>query len=325
MRRVRVGITVGDPAGIGPEIAEKARQDARVQAVCEPVIFGPASLEGVRAGEAGAAGGRAAYDTLVRAVDAARRGEVDAIATAPLSKHAFALAGIPWKGHTDLLAHLCGVEHVRMLFYAAGTEVPALRTAGGAGDGTERRGFSPGGPFSPGGHAPLCVALVTVHVPLADVPRLISTPEVTRTIIMTADWLRGLGTTAPRVALAGLNPHAGEAGLLGHEEDDVLRPAVAEARGQGVDASGPWPADTVFVRAARGEFDAVVACYHDQGLIPVKLLAFGEAVNVTIGLPIIRTSVDHGTAFDIAGHGVADPGSMIAAVRLAARLAEARA
>lgn len=300
MRRVRVGITVGDPAGIGPEIAEKARQDARVQAVCEPVIFGPASLEGVRAGEGSAAGGRAAYDTLVRAVDAARRGEIDAIATAPLSKHAFALAGIPWKGHTDLLAHLCGVEHVRMLFYAAGTE--------GA-----------------GGHAPLCVALVTVHVPLAEVPRLISTPEVMRTIVMTADWLRALGMAAPRVALAGLNPHAGEAGLLGHEEDDMLRPAVAEARGQGVDASGPWPADTVFVRAARGEFDAVVACYHDQGLIPVKLLAFGQAVNVTIGLPIIRTSVDHGTAFDIAGRGVADPGSMIAAVRLAARLAEARA
>ncbi|MCC7035027.1 MAG: 4-hydroxythreonine-4-phosphate dehydrogenase PdxA [Acidobacteria bacterium] len=300
MRRVRVGITVGDPAGIGPEIAEKARQDARVQAVCEPVIYGPASLAGVRAGEESAAGGRAAYDTLVRAVDAARRGEIDAIATAPLSKRAFALAGLPWKGHTDLLAHLCGVEHVRMLFYAAGTE--------GA-----------------GGHAPLCVTLVTVHVPLAEVPRLISTPEVTRTIVMTADWLRVLGTTAPRVALAGLNPHAGEAGLLGHEDEDVLRPAVAEARGQGVDASGPWPADTVFVRAARGEFDAVVACYHDQGLIPVKLLAFGDAVNVTIGLPIIRTSVDHGTAFDIAGRDIADPGSMIAAVRLAARLAEARA
>jgi 4-hydroxythreonine-4-phosphate dehydrogenase len=142
---------------------------------------------------------------------------------------------------------------------------------------------------------------------------------------MTAQWLRALGAAAPRVAMAGLNPHAGEGGLLGREDDEVLRPAVAEARAQGVDASGPWPADTVFVRAARGEFDAVVACYHDQGLIPVKLLAFGEAVNVTIGLPIIRTSVDHGTAFDIAGRGVADHGSLVAAVRLAARLAEARA
>jgi 4-hydroxythreonine-4-phosphate dehydrogenase len=222
MRRVRVGITVGDPAGIGPEIAERARVDARVQAVCEPVIFAAASLDGVRVGEESAAGGRAAYDTLVRAVDAARRGEIDAVATAPLSKRAFALAGLPWKGHTDLLAHLCGVKHVRMLFHA-----PAH------GDRHE-----------------LSVTLATVHVPLADVPRLLSTPEVARTIIMTAEWLRGIGTAAPRVAMAALNP-AWRARLLGHEDDEVLRPAVAAARAQGVDASGPWPADTVFVRAAR--------------------------------------------------------------------------
>jgi 4-hydroxy-L-threonine phosphate dehydrogenase PdxA len=129
---------------------------------------------------------------------------------------------------------------------------------------------------------------------------------------------------APRVALAGLNPHAGEAGLLGREDEMILRPAVAAAVADGVAASGPWPGDTVFVRAVKGEFDAVVACYHDQGLIPVKLLAFGQAVNVTIGLPIIRTSVDHGTAFDIAGRGVADHGSLVTAIRLAARLAEAR-
>jgi 4-hydroxythreonine-4-phosphate dehydrogenase len=296
MRRVRVGITVGDPAGIGPEIAEKARVDPRVQAVCEPVVFAPASLEGIRPGEESALGGRAAYDTLLRAVEAARRGEVDAIATAPLSKRAFALAGLPWKGHTDLLAHLCGVEHVRMLFYA---EAHGERRA-------------------------LCVTLATVHVPLVDVPRLLTTAEVARTIRMTAQWLVELGVAAPRVALAGLNPHAGEGGLLGPEEDTVLRPAVAVARAHGVEASGPFPADTIFVRAMRGEFDAVVACYHDQGLIPVKLLAFGEAVNVTVGLPIIRTSVDHGTAFDIAGRGVADHGSLVSAIRLAARLAAAR-
>lgn len=293
MRRVRVGITVGDPAGIGPEIAEKARLDARVVDVCDPVIFGPASLDGIRAGAESAAGGRAAYDTLLAAVDAARRGEIDAVATAPLSKRAFALAGLPWKGHTDLLAHLCGTPHVRMLFYAEAAH-------------------------------PLCVTLATVHVPLSDVPRLLTTGEVSRTIVMTADWLRGLGVAAPRIAMAGLNPHAGESGLLGREDEVVLRPAVLAALAEGVTASGPWPADTVFVRAMRGEFDAVVACYHDQGLIPVKLLAFGQAVNVTIGLPIIRTSVDHGTAFDIAGKGVADPGSLITAVRLAARLAEAR-
>jgi 4-hydroxythreonine-4-phosphate dehydrogenase len=261
--------------------------------VCDPVVFESASLDGVFVGKENAAGGRAAYNTLVRAVEACRTGEIDALATAPISKRAFALAGLPWKGHTDLLAHLCDVEHVRMLFYAD--------TA-----------------------PPLCVTLVTVHVPLADVPGLLTTADVARTLTMSADWLRGLGLTAPRVALAGLNPHAGEGGLMGSEDDLVLRPAVDAAREAGVDASGPWPADTVFVRAMRGEFDAVVACYHDQGLIPVKLLAFGQAVNVTVGLPIIRTSVDHGTAFGIAGLGTADPSSMVTAVRLAARLAASR-
>ncbi|HQZ39046.1 MAG TPA: 4-hydroxythreonine-4-phosphate dehydrogenase PdxA [Vicinamibacterales bacterium] len=356
MRRVRVGITVGDPAGIGPEIAARASADPRVVDVCEPVVFAPDRLDGIRVGFESAAGGRAAYEVILRAVEAARCGEVDAVATAPISKRAFALAGLPWKGHTELLAHLCGVEHVRMLFYAeacgevagidgadgtvAGTEVPALQSterrdfSPGGGAGLERRDFSLGdgaGPerrdFSPGDarlRRALCVTLATVHVPLADVPGLLTTSGVSRTIIMTADWLKGLGVVAPRVALAGLNPHAGEGGLLGGEEEAVLAPAVAAAREAGVDASGPWPGDTVFRRATRGEFDAVVACYHDQGLIPVKLLAFGEAVNVTIGLPIIRTSVDHGTAFDIAGRGLADHGSLVAAVRLAARLAEAR-
>jgi len=293
MRRVRVGITLGDPAGIGPEIARKARVDPRVLEVCDPVIFGPATLDDVRLGVENAAGGRAAYETIVRAVDAVRSGEVDAIATGPISKRAFALAGIPWKGHTDLLAHLCGVADVRMLFYADIAR-------------------------------PLCVTLATVHVPLANVSGLLTVADVSRTIVMTADWLHHLGVTAPRVAMAGLNPHAGESGLLGSEDEAILRPAVAEAARQGVGASGPWSADTVFVRAVRGEFDAVVACYHDQGLIPVKLLAFGQAVNVTIGLPIVRTSVDHGTAFDIAGRGVADHGSLVSAVRLAARLAGAR-
>ena len=169
------------------------------------------------------------------------------------------------------------------------------------------------------------MTLATVHVPLANVPRLLTVDEVSRTIVHDGGLAAtDLGVAAPRVALAGLNPHAGESGLLGSEDETILRPAVAAAVRQGVAASGPWPADTVFVRAIRGEFDAVVACYHDQGLIPVKLLAFGQAVNVTIGLPIIRTSVDHGTAFDIAGRGVADHGSLVSAVRLAARLAGAR-
>ncbi len=285
----RVAITVGDPAGIGPEIAAGAAADPRVLEVCQPLIYAPPADLEVPIGQVSAEAGRAAYDVIVRAVEDARAGRVDAIATAPINKLAFAKAGLPWKGHTDLLAHLCGADDVAMMF-----------------------------------HAPrLSVVLATVHVPIAEVPALLTRELVGRVLRLTASSLPRFGIAAPRIALAGLNPHAGEAGLLGTEDEAVLVPAVAEARASGLDVTGPLPADTVFVRAVRGEFDVVVACYHDQGLIPVKLLAFGEAVNVTIGLPIVRTSVDHGTAFDIAGRGVADAGSLVHAVRLAARLAGA--
>jgi 4-hydroxythreonine-4-phosphate dehydrogenase len=283
----RIAVTVGDPAGIGPEIAAKAQADARVRAVCVPLIYDdPAGAE-CEPGTLSARAGRAAYDTIVRAVDDAKNGVVAGIATAPINKEAFALAGLPWRGHTELLAHLTGAPSVAMMFYAE-----ALR-----------------------------VVLATTHVPLAEVPRLVTRAELERVVRLTARELPRFGYPAPRIALCGLNPHAGEGGVIGVEETSVHRPAVAACRGDGIDVSGPFPADTVFVRASRGEFDAVVACYHDQGLIPVKLLAFGKAVNVTIGLPVIRTSVDHGTAFDIAGQGIADPGSLIEAVCLAARLA----
>ena len=286
----RIALTVGDPAGIGPEIAAKAAQDPAVRAVCEPIIFDTPADGDVHAGEVSATAGRAAYQTIVRAVDAARRGEVDAIATAPINKLAFAQAGLPWKGHTDLLAHLCGGVRVAMMFHS-----PELK-----------------------------VVLLTVHVPLRDVAALLTPELVDQTIALTVDAMRAFGVTAPRLAVAGLNPHAGESGVIGTEDDAVLVPAVERARRRGVVISGPVPGDTVFVRARHGEFDCVVACYHDHGLIPIKLLAFGHAVNVTIGLPIIRTSVDHGTAFDIAGTGKADPGSMIAAVTLAAQMAAMR-
>ena len=283
----RVAITVGDPAGIGPEIALAAAADPRVREVCEPIVMGPPPGLAVAVGQASAAAGKAAYDTIVAAVRAAERGEVDAMATAPVSKEAFALAGLPWKGHTDLLGHLTGSPFVAMMF-----ESEALR-----------------------------VVLATVHVALRDVPSLITRDRIERTIALTARELPRFGVVAPRLAVAALNPHAGEHGLMGTEDDDVLGPAIAASAAAGVEVSGPYPADTIFLRAHRGEFDAVIACYHDQGLIPEKLLAFGQAVNVTLGLSIVRTSVDHGTAFDIAGTGRADPGSMIAAVRLAARLA----
>jgi 4-hydroxythreonine-4-phosphate dehydrogenase len=288
--RPRIAITTGDPAGIGPEIADKASRDARVLEVCEPIIYAEPSVTPFQIGEVSAAAGRAAYDTIVRAVEDARAGRVQAIATAPVNKLAFSRAGLPWRGHTDLLAHLCGSSRVAMMFHA-----PELN-----------------------------VVLATVHVPLRQVPELLTQALIEDVLALTAESLPRFGVSAPRIAVAGLNPHAGEDGLLGSEERQVLAPAIAAARCRGLNVTGPWPADTVFGRAARGEFDVVLACYHDQGLIPVKLLAFGRAVNVTIGLPIIRTSVDHGTAFDIVGRGLADAGSMVEAVLLAARLADAR-
>lgn len=283
----RVAITVGDPAGIGPEISAKAAGDPRVLAACDPVLYGPPAAERFEPGVLSADAGRAAYDTICRAAADATRGTVDAIATAPVNKLAFAKAGLPWKGHTDLLGHLTGSPMVAMMFWSD----------------------------------PLKVVLASVHVPLADVPRVLTLSLLHDTIALTARELPRFGVPRPRLAMAGLNPHAGEGGLLGTEEERILEPAVRSARENGIDIHGPFPADTLFVRASRGEFDAVIACYHDQGLIPVKLLAFGAAVNVTLGLPIIRTSVDHGTAFDIAGRMAADPSSMIAATLLAARLA----
>jgi 4-hydroxythreonine-4-phosphate dehydrogenase len=164
------------------------------------------------------------------------------------------------------------------------------------------------------------VVLATVHIPIAEVPRALTRKAMEGVIELTASELPRFGYASPRIAVAGLNPHAGEHGVIGREDDEVLRPAVEAMRARGVRVDGPFPADTVFVRAVRGEFDVVIACYHDQGLIPVKLLAFGKAVNVTLGLPIVRTSVDHGTAFDIAGREIADPSSLIEAVKLAVRL-----
>ena len=291
MPRPRIALTAGDPAGIGPEIVEKAMADPAVREVCEPIVYGPADPARFAPGSVSAEAGRAAYDAIVAAVRDAQAGRVDGIATAPVNKLAFARAGLPWKGHTDLLAHLTGTDDYAMLFWS-----DTLR-----------------------------VVLATVHVPLAEVPRLLTQELVERVIALTNRELPAFGIGRPRIAVAGLNPHAGEDGVLGDEELRVLKPAVEAARHAGIDASGPFPGDTIFVRATRGDFDCVVACYHDQGLIPVKMAAFGRAVNVTIGLPIVRTSVDHGTAFDIAGKGVADASSMIEAVRLAARLAVTKA
>ncbi len=287
--RPRVGVTVGDPAGIGPEIARKAAADSRVSSICDIVLYGPSSDDErgrFQPGRVSPDAGRAAYDAIVAATSDARAGRIDAIATAPINKEAFAAAGLPWRGHTDLLAHLTRSPRVAMMFHAE-----TLR-----------------------------VVLATVHIPIAEVPRALTRDVIEGTVDLAARELPRFGITHPRLGVAGLNPHAGEHGVIGSEDDDVIAPAVAALSARGVNVAGPFPADTIFVRAMRGEFDAVVACYHDQGLIPIKLVAFGQAVNVTLGLPIVRTSVDHGTAFDIAGKGVADPSSLIEAIRLAVRL-----
>jgi 4-hydroxythreonine-4-phosphate dehydrogenase len=286
----RIAITSGDPSGIGPEIALKAARDARVVSVCEPVIYGPHTddeLASFPTGRVSADSARAAYGAIERATRDALAGRVAAVVTAPINKAAFATAGYPWRGHTDLLAHLCHAPDVAMMFWSE----------------------------------PLRVVLATVHIPLREVPEALTRDRLLRVVRLTAAALPGFGLPSPRIAVAGLNPHAGEEGVLGREDLEVIAPAVAEARDERIDVGGPFPADTLFIRASRGEFDVVIAMYHDQGLIPVKLLSFGHAVNVTIGLPIVRTSVDHGTAFDIARQGVADAGSLVEAVLLAARRA----
>ena len=285
-----IAITAGDPAGIGPEIARKAAASPRVIACCRPVIYGAWRDEAVSsftAGRPSAEGGKAAYDAIATAVGDALEKKVDAIATGPVSKEGLAMAGLPWKGHTDLLAHLTGATRVAMMFWS-----PRLR-----------------------------VVLATVHIPLSEVSAALTASTLRDAVELAFNEMPRFGVPAPRIAVAALNPHAGEGGLIGREEETVMRPAIEALRGEGIDVTGPFPADTLFVRAARGEFDVIIAAYHDQGLIPVKLLGFGTAVNVTLGLPIIRTSVDHGTAYDIAGRNEADESSLIEAVLLAARLA----
>ena len=298
MARPTVAVTLGDPRGIGPEIVAKALAqpvDADV------VVLGPeeqiAALPAVRRVAVGswseaASGtdersralraGRLAGHAVEQAVRLIQAGDAHAIVTAPAHKHTLHLAGFPYPGHTEWLAHLAGDVETAMMLAA-----DQLR-----------------------------VVLVTTHVALRDVPALVTVDRVVRTGRITRTALEELwGMARPRLAVCALNPHAGESGLFGDEDERVLRPAAEQ-----LDAAGPLPADTVFVRALRGEFDAVLTPYHDVGMTAIKVAAFGKAVNVTLGLPFVRTSPDHGTAFDIAGRGIADASSMRAALELAAKL-----
>jgi len=317
---------MGDPAGIGPEVVLKAVAEPEVQHICAPVIIGDAQLlahtartldlqsgyEIVRHDEAlpenltepvifhldnvggfiepgveSGAAGKAAGAYIEAAVQLCAAGSIDAIATAPINKRALFLGGYSFPGHTEFLAHLTRTEEYAMAFVAGN----------------------------------LRIVLLSTHVPLSQAIRLVERDRLVRTINLAHRELQRWGIERPRLALAALNPHGAEGGLFGVEEASEMIPAIESCRTMdSLNVQGPISADTVFLRASRGEFDGVIACYHDQAMIPIKCLSFGEAVNVTLGLPFIRTSVDHGTAFDIAGKGRAEHSSMVAAIKLAAEL-----
>ena len=289
MSRPRLAITLGDPRGIGPEVVAKALGSDAVRARCEPIVVGPTgtavrpddAVGAWRAGADAATAGRLAGLAIARAVALALAGTVRGIVTAPVDKAALLSGGYDFPGHTEMLAELTHSDVAMMLASSR-----------------------------------LRVVLATTHVPLRDVPGLMTVDRIRRTAAITREYLgRWFGVAAPRIALCALNPHAGDGGRFGHEDDEVLAPAAREA---GI--AGPFPADTVFVRALRGEFDAVIAPYHDVGMTAIKVASFGEAVNVTLGLPFPRTSPDHGTALDIAGQGIANSDSMARAIELCAEI-----
>lgn len=336
-----IALTLGDVAGIGPEVVVRACADLRVSAICQPVIVGhpdvvrraithaglkfevadvaqpdespplgkiacwnppkaPNDVVDVPPGHNDARAGRAAYEYLVAAAKAALAKQVDAITTAPLSKAALHLAGKKYPGHTEILAEVCGVRDFgMMLFLPSGNVVK-----------------------SPHG---LGVVHVTLHTSIRSVPDLLTTTGVAEKIELIDSFMRRVGCVTPRIAVCALNPHAGEEGIFGDEESRIIAPAVQAVLGRGrINVTGPLPADTLFRRAAAGEFDAVVAMYHDQGHIAFKLIGFQSAVNVTLGLPIVRTSPSHGTAFDIAWQRSADPRGMIEAILIAAKLIDGK-
>jgi 4-hydroxythreonine-4-phosphate dehydrogenase len=316
-RLARIAITIGDPAGVGAEIALKALHDNAVASLADWLLvadsaalaaaghisgINPASLpctlidtqtlppsHAVEFGQLRAEYGTAAIAYVRRAVELCMSGEADAMVTAPLNKEAVTLSGRHFSGHTEYIAELTGAAESRMLLYSE----------------------------------KLATVHVTTHIPLAQACHL-DRERIVRTIQLGNDALLWMRRRAPRIAVCGLNPHAGEHGLFGTQDAEVIAPAIAEARALGINCSGPHSGDTIFVRALRGEFDLIVAMYHDQGHIPMKLIDFEGGVNVSLGMPIIRTSVDHGTAFDIAGLNIADATNMKVAMRLAVRMAEGK-
>jgi len=329
-KRPLIGLTIGDPAGIGPEVVLKALAEEKMYTLARPLVIGdarimeralrfchldlpirvvtsPKEVEGqfgtvevldlqnadpdlCPPGQLSAICGRAAVEYVFKATDLALAKDVDAIVTAPLNKEAMRLAGFAYDGHTEILAERTGTKDYAMMLVV--------------------------GRFR--------VIHVSTHCSLREAIGRVKRPRILSVIRLADQAVRELGVRRPRIAVSGLNPHAGEHGLFGDEEIREIAPAVEEAKAEGVEVTGPYPPDTIYARAKRGEFDIVVAMYHDQGHIPIKLVGFHWGVNVTVGLPIIRTSVDHGTAFDIAGKGVADARSIIETTRIAAKIARSK-
>lgn len=346
--RPRIALTMGDVAGIGPEILGQIISDREIQDLCQPIVIGspehlrqelqrqgrdaevqelstvtdatfsengiacwnPATVDcsKVPIGQIDGRAGQAAFDWLVAAIELAQHNQIDAIVTAPLNKAALHAAGLDYPGHTEILGEKCGVpEFAMMLYLPPGKIVQGPSSC-----------LRPAGPFGLG------VAHVTLHTSIASVPGLLTTEEVFSKIELVDGFLKQLGCTSPRVGVCALNPHGGEGGLFGDEESRIIEPAVERAQDRGVDARGPFPTDTLMYRAVQGEFDGIVAMYHDQGHIALKLIGFQQAVNVTLGLPIIRTSPSHGTGFDIVGQGKADATGMREAIKVAVKLAQHR-
>jgi 4-hydroxythreonine-4-phosphate dehydrogenase len=316
LTKPKIGITMGDPNGIGPEVIVKALTCSELQGLCQPVVFGSEEVleeakkivgmssvfdfakvgdfdrARIRPGKPDKRAGEASLSCIREAVRFALEDKIDAVVTAPITKESIHLAGAKYPGHTEMLQELTGAKRVAMMFE--------------------------GGRFR--------VVLVTIHCALSEVPRLINQGKILATIELTHESLISLfGVPEPEIVVCGLNPHAGEAGAFGNEEILHIAPAIVRAREKGIDVSGPMPADTLFYYALQGRWDAVIAMYHDQGLIPFKMVSFDEGVNVTLGLPIIRTSPDHGTAYDIAWKGKANPSSMIAAIKVAISLVKNKA
>jgi len=320
----KIAITMGDAAGVGPEIIARALYCAEIRGFCAPLVIGsrivmqeaidllksPLKLrlikspeetvsdiesielidmeapEGFEKGKATVKNGKACVIYIKKAVELALNKKVDGIVTAPISKEALKMAGMKWHGHTEMLAELTDTKDYAMMLVGE----------------------------------PLKVILATIHTPLRSVPDMITKERVLKTIRLAKKACDMLGIENPRIAVAGLNPHAGEAGIFGSEESNAIIPAIEDAKKLGIPVTGPYPPDTVFNKAYNGEIDIVVCMYHDQGLIPLKMIAFDRGVNVTVGLPIIRTSPDHGTAYDIAWKGIANPSSMLEAIKMAVRL-----